>query len=429
MVPLNNLGPDLNGKDVNEIQYRGFELKGYSDSDYARCNMDRKSTSGGIRGDIGINTIRNAPRAHYLPHSSMYVSLPFITIMRPWFATIGYIGEIREKRTLKKSCLPHMWMLLMGQIIQYLGGKTADSTSEADPGLSAPNDSIPSQQDKSEEEEVEKDDTHATSHDDALEQQKAKAEVRVASPKARPSYPNINQLTDLQVVKLKNIQWELPAEFQALPSQVSSIQEKLKTLDSLPSLLNKVTNTLNRFATMLKNASAGQASASPAEGEKNTTMDAKTNLQNELVGLLGIDTGPISLKVYRKDGIIEVIANFKVSDLHLAEWREVIQACPDKKEKGWKTIYGLIKTRMEYLDQTKKELKIDFNKPLKEQDPLNELNELANKKRKRTSNLKDHSRSLEDWKVYFTLVYATVQKLKKAFGLQGGKKIALFQNE
>ncbi|GKD90196.1 hypothetical protein Tco_1365703 [Tanacetum coccineum] len=25
---------------------KGFELKGYSDSDYARCNMDRKSTSG-----------------------------------------------------------------------------------------------------------------------------------------------------------------------------------------------------------------------------------------------------------------------------------------------------------------------------------------------------------------------------------------------
>ncbi|GJV70733.1 hypothetical protein Tco_1490728 [Tanacetum coccineum] len=130
--------------------------------------------------------------------------------------------------------------------------------------------------------------------------------------------------------------------------------------------------------------------------------------------------GPISLKVYREYETIEVIANLKVSDLHLAEWREVVQACPDRKEKGWKTIYGLIKTRMEYLDQTKKELKIDFNKLLKEHDPLNELNELANKKRKRTSDLKDHSsitqaelfqleslkvlqrqffRSLEDWEV------------------------------
>ncbi|GJR92249.1 retrovirus-related pol polyprotein from transposon TNT 1-94 [Tanacetum coccineum] len=68
MVPPNNLGPNLSGKAVNETQYRGmigslmylkgtpslglwypkclgFDLKGYSDSDYAGCNMDMKSTS------------------------------------------------------------------------------------------------------------------------------------------------------------------------------------------------------------------------------------------------------------------------------------------------------------------------------------------------------------------------------------------------
>ncbi|GKD10485.1 retrovirus-related pol polyprotein from transposon TNT 1-94 [Tanacetum coccineum] len=77
MVPPNNLGPDLSGKAANETQYRAnpkeshliavkrifkylkgtlslglwypkcssFDLKGYSDSDYAGCNMDRKSTS------------------------------------------------------------------------------------------------------------------------------------------------------------------------------------------------------------------------------------------------------------------------------------------------------------------------------------------------------------------------------------------------
>ncbi|GJV40695.1 hypothetical protein Tco_1419135 [Tanacetum coccineum] len=60
MVPPNNLGPDLSGKAVNETQYlkgtpslglwypkcSGFDLKGYSDSDYAGYNMDKKSTSG-----------------------------------------------------------------------------------------------------------------------------------------------------------------------------------------------------------------------------------------------------------------------------------------------------------------------------------------------------------------------------------------------
>nr|GFD61777.1 hypothetical protein [Tanacetum cinerariifolium] len=65
----------------------------------------------------------------------------------------------------------------------------------------------------------------------------------------------------------------------------------LKALDSLPSLLNKVTETLHRFASVVEIASgattadvpsAGQATASPAEGEKNT-KDAETNLKYELV--------------------------------------------------------------------------------------------------------------------------------------------------
>ncbi|GJW45763.1 retrovirus-related pol polyprotein from transposon TNT 1-94 [Tanacetum coccineum] len=46
MVPPNMLGPNLNGKAVNETQYKGFDLKGYSDFDYVGCNLDKKSTSG-----------------------------------------------------------------------------------------------------------------------------------------------------------------------------------------------------------------------------------------------------------------------------------------------------------------------------------------------------------------------------------------------
>nr|GFA71100.1 hypothetical protein [Tanacetum cinerariifolium] len=96
------------------------------------------------------------------------------------------------------------------------------------------------------------------------------------------------------VAHLKNIQWELLAEFLDLPHLVSPVQEKLKTLDSLPGILKTVTNTLNRFATLVENASgattmgvpsADKATASPAEGEK----DADTNLKNKLVDLLGID--------------------------------------------------------------------------------------------------------------------------------------------
>ncbi|GKE57299.1 hypothetical protein Tco_1496484 [Tanacetum coccineum] len=272
------------------------------------------------------------------------------------------------------------------------------------------------------------------SQKDKLEQQKAKAEAKVASLKARPSYPDINQLTELLVTSLKpelskllashdfssclptelkelpskitklsrdvqelkkhvrNMEIELPGDLNEIPTKLEtftstiSIQEKLKTLDALPSISNKVTNTLNRFANVVENASratgksvpsTGKAGASPAEGKKNTYSPIKEeNLKRDLFNLMGIDVveeyhkkkllydkyydkmlkrrkspkitncnvltkkGPITLKVYKEDGTDEVILNIKVNDLHLAKWREVVQACLDRKEKGWKTIYG-----------------------------------------------------------------------------------------
>ncbi|GJT35053.1 hypothetical protein Tco_0925472 [Tanacetum coccineum] len=44
--------------------------------------------------------------------------------------------------------------------------------------------------------------------------------------------------------------------------------------------------------------------------------------------------GPITLKVYREDGTNEIIPNFKASDLHLGEWRKVMEACPKRTVKG-----------------------------------------------------------------------------------------------
>ncbi|GJS14134.1 hypothetical protein Tco_0408606, partial [Tanacetum coccineum] len=691
-------------------------------TDYDIIYEKVSTPTGGIRGDIGINTFRNALRAHYLPYSSMYVSPPSITIVRPWFATIGYSGKIGAKGTLKKSFLLPRWRLLIEQIIECLrvktsgldqisnkdatilyclangvkvdyakliwediiyklnkksrekvfsvqnwalkpnqtegppftdhmkaicnldvhvdskapkpssqteevpqgkrpraksglrrkqyskhtseskteasksktgqskkktqsssskdtspshhspptlvvaemhkeaqqaaGGPTslgatseegshsqlssgcdalANSIAEADPGISTPNDSIPLQQgmdkgtknysidhifartnpnvlvdqtksagdglktahtnsgtykeskadelskkikledlsdlikdtrsafftpdfsqdepiivlDESEEETEKDEDTHTTSHDvpedtlfphppspklaqiqelmaqiHLLQTQKNKLEQQKATTEAEPELSKLlasHNFASCLPTGLK----ELSSKFTELFGEIKELKKHVKDMEiELHGDLKVIPTKLETFTSTISSLTS----------EKNTTKDTKTNLQNELVDLLGIDVveqyhnkkllfdkyydkmlkrrksskiincdiltqkGLISLKVYREDGRIEVIANFKVSDLHLAEWREVIQACPDRKEKGWKTIYGLIKTRMEYLDQTEKELKIDFYKPLKEQDPLNELNELANKKRKRTSDLKDHFRSTKKHK-------------------------------
>ncbi|GKA10059.1 hypothetical protein Tco_0689492 [Tanacetum coccineum] len=186
---------------------------------------------------------------------------------------------------------------------------SADSTAKVDPEIPDPNDSIPQQQ------EVDKyEDTHATSHEEIkdssnlkLEQQKEKVEAEVAFLKAQPSYPNVTQLTELLVTSLKPKLSNLlasrdfcsfmPAELKELPSKIIELSGEIKdlkkhsslhyqvkslqfkTLDALPGLLNKVTNTLNKFAHIIENASkkardndvpsARQGIPSPAKGEKN----------------------------------------------------------------------------------------------------------------------------------------------------------------
>nr|GEY58402.1 RNA-directed DNA polymerase, eukaryota, reverse transcriptase zinc-binding domain protein [Tanacetum cinerariifolium] len=233
-----------------------------------------------------------------------------------------------------------------------------DFTVEADPGKSAPNDFIPQEQGM----EI-----------------KLPEDLKDIPTKLETFASIVSSLTS-QVTELKTLQCELLAEILALPSQI---------------LLNASHKAKGKGVPL-----AGPSTTSPAEGEKNTNPAKKdaetTNLHNELVDILGIDTvtryynkkllyekycdkmlkrrksskiincniltqkSPITLQVYREDGSIEVIPN--------------------------------VKTRMEYLNQTKKELKIDFNKPLREQDPMDELNDLASKKRKRANDLKDHSR-------------------------------------
>ncbi|GJW11068.1 hypothetical protein Tco_1576895 [Tanacetum coccineum] len=100
--------------------------------------------------------------------------------------------------------------------------------------------------------------------------------------------------------------------------------------------------------------------------------------------------GPITLKVYKEDGTREIIPNFKASDLHLSEWREVMIACPNRTGKGWTTIYDPIRTRMDYIHTTKAELGINLDIHLSEQDPLDKLNDLANKKRKHADDIYDY---------------------------------------
>nr|GEY90166.1 hypothetical protein [Tanacetum cinerariifolium] len=258
------------------------------------------------RGNIGITTFRNALRAHYLPHSSGKTS--------------GH-DQISNKDAIVLYCLANgveidYAMLIREDIIHKLNKITREKV-------------IPYPRDKS------------------------------------PSHPSPSTLVVVEMHKEAQ-------QAAGGPTSLGATSEE----GAHPQL------------------SSGQATTSPGKGEKNTnpaTKDAEpTNLHKELVDLLGIDVvtqyynkkllydkyhdkilrrrkiskiincdvltqkGPILMNVNREDEINEVILNFKVSGLHLAEWREVVQACPDRKEKGWKTIYGLIKTRWNILIKLKK---------------------------------------------------------------------------
>ncbi|GJZ05555.1 hypothetical protein Tco_0539348 [Tanacetum coccineum] len=134
--------------------------------------------------------------------------------------------------------------------------------------------------------------TEDTSH--KLELEKNKAEAEDALLKAQPSFPNIGQLNELLVkslqtefskilsahdfssslltelkdlpskfnelteevkglkkqsyitiAELKTLQWELPAEFISVPSQVEMVQAKLKTLDALPKEAKKESTNID----------------------------------------------------------------------------------------------------------------------------------------------------------------------------------------
>ncbi|GJW83716.1 hypothetical protein Tco_0156861 [Tanacetum coccineum] len=109
--------------------------------------------------------------------------------------------------------------------------------------------------------EDEEDEVHPTlnaeTEDTSVHKSSSPSELLVKSLKSEFSkFLSTHDFSSSLPTKLKDLpskfndltkEWELPAEFLAMPSQVEMVQAKLKTLDALPSLLNKVTNALNQF--------------------------------------------------------------------------------------------------------------------------------------------------------------------------------------
>nr|GEX22129.1 hypothetical protein [Tanacetum cinerariifolium] len=97
-----------------QVEFKLDEIT-FHDNNEVALTYKLKIPQKGILGEVGVNIFRNAIGAHYLSYSTKYVATPPLESVRALFFTIGYSREIRAKGTLKESCLPPRWRLLMAQ--------------------------------------------------------------------------------------------------------------------------------------------------------------------------------------------------------------------------------------------------------------------------------------------------------------------------
>nr|GEU55815.1 hypothetical protein [Tanacetum cinerariifolium] len=413
----NKLGTDLNGKSVNETRYKGmigslmYLTLRRPDIQLSTCHCVRYQVNPKESYLIDVKRI-----FRYLKGKALQVPIfcdntsaiaisnnPDLhsrtkhIVVRPWFASIGYSGEIRTKGTLKKSFLPprwrfislllkymmpkhdneeltlnptqvlsvHNWALKLNQHagplfsnhmkdicnidvpVESQAPKTSSKirrrfskakkprtrsglkrkqsskhtseyktkASKSKTGQSNEETQSSSAKDKSPSHPLRSTPMVGEMHKEA--QQAAGSLTFLGATSEEEAYPQLSIGCDASADSTAEADLGLSApndfilEQQDYPMGTSSrvscfaksislVQEKLKTWDALPSLLNKVTITLNRFTSLINQSSqkakdkgvpsTGKSNASPAEGEKNTYSATKeANLKNDLVDLMGID--------------------------------------------------------------------------------------------------------------------------------------------
>ncbi|GJZ69636.1 hypothetical protein Tco_0633186, partial [Tanacetum coccineum] len=170
------------------------------------------------------------------------------------------------------------------------------------------------------------------------------------------------------------------------------------------------------FVTSVENASskgtdksvpsADQTDASPGEGEKNTNDADNANLNQQPTTITPPTTSSFQSPFFPKSKGKEVMSSKDAEEKETESYSEDNHANPaDFTTEEQKRIEESLNAELakQEVEKVKDEL-VDLmgidvvTRPLKEQDPLDELNDLANKKRKRADDLKDHSKSTKKHK-------------------------------
>nr|GEZ04068.1 retrovirus-related Pol polyprotein from transposon TNT 1-94 [Tanacetum cinerariifolium] len=389
LIPPNNLGPDLNGKAINEIQYRG---------------------------EVGLTSFRNAIGTNYLSHSRNYVAPSTIETVEiangiNLLVNIDYAKLIWEeilakmKKAKRENVVPdprlyhYCWntkwkdmemikLLLtspksLAFIIRFPKEKTMElqldtgenkllllSCQDQDLGCSSKS----SQQGYADTHPAEWEKNTRQATITQLFKQRTKKDAEKANLKTQqmpttttitsPIIPTTTQLQSPFLPKIIKEQKRIKESIKADMAKKEEVVGKEELIDLLG--IDIVTEVDHAHLTkeIIKEQKRIKESIKADMAKKEEVVG-----KEELIDLLGID----------------IVT-------------EVMQACPKRTRAGWTTIYEQIQTRMENLHKTEQELRFDFNKPLGEQDPLEKLSDLARKKRKHADDIHDYFRSTKRYK-------------------------------
>nr|GEV43827.1 hypothetical protein [Tanacetum cinerariifolium] len=195
----------------------------------------------------------------------------------------------------------------------------------------------------------------------------------------------------------------------------SDSKTKVRLLGSMVESSNK--KRLKKFAYVAEQGETVLMTKKQIENQKKFVQNIKADMakkevelgRKELVDLLGID---VVINLYKAklkyekycDKMLNrralgMITNYDVLSKGKGPITlKVINVCPKRTGAGLTTIYSQINQGMINLHKTEAELELDFNKPLKEQDPIIKLNDIARKKKKHADDIHDYFRSTKRYK-------------------------------
>nr|GEX13456.1 hypothetical protein [Tanacetum cinerariifolium] len=296
--------------------------------------------------------------------------------------------------------------------------------------------------DSDEDEEADKDEIHTTTNDETkdassqkykLELEKNKAEAEATLLRAQPSFPNIGQLNELLVKSLQiefskilfahDFSGSLPTELKELFFKFNELTKEVKGLKKqVHNLETELPGELKEIPTKLEDFTKTVTSLTSQETEKESI---DTNSDDDETYVTGSMSESSRIKKVKKFNFVtEDGKHIHLTKEQINQQKKIKEEAKAKaakhesevrKEKlvdilGPKVVNKYyndklqydryydkmlnrkqnqksICSRMDYIHITKAELDINMDIPLSKQDPLDKLNDLANKKRKHADDI------------------------------------------